>query len=41
VDGWADPDGVAARALQRRQFFTPMRQADEMTALLASFDAPA
>jgi glycosyltransferase involved in cell wall biosynthesis len=39
VDGWPDPQGVAARALKRRQFFTPKRQADEMSALFDSFDA--
>lgn len=35
LDGWPDPEGVAARAIARRARFTPQRHADEFLALLA------
>jgi glycosyltransferase involved in cell wall biosynthesis len=40
LDGWPDPDGMRARALARRAFFTPGRQADEFLALTAGNTAP-
>jgi glycosyltransferase involved in cell wall biosynthesis len=35
IDGWDDPHALSERALARRRFFTPERQADELSALLA------
>ncbi|MET0285153.1 MAG: glycosyltransferase family 4 protein [Polyangiales bacterium] len=34
LDGWPDPEGLWERAIQRRTFFTPERQADSYLALL-------